>query len=283
MKSIRLFIKDLLPPVITRAISRFRSRQIPLKGPYSSWVKAAEECNGYADQSILAKVLNSTLKVKSGEAAYERDSVVFDTVEYSWPVTAGLMWTAAQSGGRLNVLDFGGALGSSYFQNRSFFKGLSQVEWSVIEQEHYVVAGRKHIQEEGLQFYSSIDECLSKHQPTIALFSSVFQYLPEIDSVIEQIINTSVSVIIIDRTPIMKGLEDKVFVQTVPGHIYAGSYPIRIFSSPRLLKKFVNWHVVAISASNIDAWMVADDSGIEFQSIILQRNPIGYVDDKLHQ
>lgn len=274
MKNIRLFIKDLLPPVLARAISTFRHRQIPLKGPYPSWAKAAAECTGYDDQSILTKVLDSTLKVKSGEAAYERDSVLFDAVEHCWPVTAGLMWAAAQNTGRLNVLDFGGALGSSYFQSRNFFKGLSQVEWSVVEQEHYVAAGRKHIQDERLRFYSSIDACVSERKPEVVLFSSVLQYLPDIDSVVEQIVNTSVSTIIIDRTPMMESLEDQVFVQTVPDHIYAGSYPIRIFSSDKLLKMFANWHVVAISNSYTDAWMVADHSGIEFQSVILQRNVI---------
>ena len=71
-------------------------------------------------QDILDKVLAATLKVKQGQAVFERDSVLFDEIEYSWPLLAGLMWAAASNGGKLNVLDFGGALGSSYYQNRKF-------------------------------------------------------------------------------------------------------------------------------------------------------------------
>ena len=91
--------------------------------------------------------------VKRGEAVFERDSVIFDKVQYAWPVTAGLMWVAARNGGRLSVLDFGGSLGSSYFQNREFLAYLPNVRWSVIEQAHFVKAGRKHIQDERLVFY----------------------------------------------------------------------------------------------------------------------------------
>ena len=39
--------------------------------------------SGYDSQLILDKVLTSTLKVKNGEAAYERDSVLFDEIQYA--------------------------------------------------------------------------------------------------------------------------------------------------------------------------------------------------------
>ena len=51
-------------------------------------------------------VLDASLKVKNGVAAFERDSVLFDEIEYSWPVTAELMHGAARSGGRVHVVDF---------------------------------------------------------------------------------------------------------------------------------------------------------------------------------
>ena len=59
---------------------------------------------------ILGKVLEATLKVKNGEAVYERDLVLFDHIEFYWPVLSGLMWVAARNNGRLNVLDYGGTL-----------------------------------------------------------------------------------------------------------------------------------------------------------------------------
>jgi putative methyltransferase (TIGR04325 family) len=38
-------------------------------------------------------------------------------------------------------------LGSSYFQNRKFLQSLPDVRWNVVEQPHYVDAGRKYIEE----------------------------------------------------------------------------------------------------------------------------------------
>lgn len=134
------------------AIRAMRWGGIRFEGNYSTWEAAAAQCTGYDAAPILAKVLDATLRVKRGEAAYERDSVLFDEIEYTSPVTEALMWAAAQSGGRLDVLDFGGALGSSYFQNRAFLADLPQVRWSVVEQAHYVEAGREHIQDETLRF-----------------------------------------------------------------------------------------------------------------------------------
>ena len=87
------------------------------EGSYSTWQEADALCNGYDNMDILEKVLSAILKVKNCESVYERDSVIFDQIEYSWPVLTGLMWAAAQNSGCLKVLDFGGSLGSSNLEN----------------------------------------------------------------------------------------------------------------------------------------------------------------------
>ncbi len=125
MNALRALARDWFPPAVVRLIRRGRGPQqdggLRFEGDFATWEEASAQCAGYDAEDILAKVLAATLKVKSGEAACERDSVLFDDIEYAWPVLAGLMWAAARNGGKLNVLDFGGALGSSYFQNRKFF------------------------------------------------------------------------------------------------------------------------------------------------------------------
>ena len=40
----------------------------------------------------------ATFKVKKGEALYERDLIIFDQIEYSWPVLFRLMWGDAENG-----------------------------------------------------------------------------------------------------------------------------------------------------------------------------------------
>ena len=78
--------------------------------------------------------------------------MVFNEVQYAWPLLAGLLWVAAKHGGRLEVLDFGGSLGSSWFQNRAFLAGLGAVGWNVVEQSATVDVGRREFADETLCF-----------------------------------------------------------------------------------------------------------------------------------
>jgi putative methyltransferase (TIGR04325 family) len=195
---------------------------------------------------ILEKVLEATLQVKRGEAAFERDSVVFDRLEYAWPVTAGLMWAAARSGGKLHVLDFGGSLGSCYFQNRGLLDALPDVRWSVVEQAHYVAAGREHIADDRLQFHESIADAVAASDPNVVLLSSVLQYLESPFAVIDELAGTAATSIVIDRTPFANAPRDALVIQRVPPAIYAASYPMWILSEAGFLRRMSErWSMVA--------------------------------------
>ena len=104
MKTLKALAHDWLPPAIARLIVRGQAPQqdggLRFEGDFATWEEAKAQCTGYDAKDILAKVLAATLKVKCGEAAFERDSVLFDEVEYAWPMLAGLMWAAARNGGR---------------------------------------------------------------------------------------------------------------------------------------------------------------------------------------
>jgi len=230
--------KDWLPPVLARQLRRLSrlGGGITFEGPFATWDEAAKHSSGYDGAQILEKVLAATLKVKHGEAVFERDSVLFDEIQYAWPVTAGLLWTAARDGGRLSVLDFGGSLGSSYFQNRKFMEGLPSVRWSVVEQAHFVEAGRKHIQDERLAFYPTIAECVAAEKPNVVLLSSVLQYLEDPYAVLDELLRSGAEIILVDRTSFHDGENDFIAVQKVGEAIYPASYPLWIFSK----NKFMN-------------------------------------------
>jgi putative methyltransferase (TIGR04325 family) len=185
---------------------------------------------GYDQTIILKQVTESLLKVKTGKAVYERDGVIFDHIKYAWPVLAGLLLVAAQNEQDLRVLDFGGSLGSSYFQNRKFLNGLRELQWGVIEQTEFVRQGQALISEGGLHFFNTIAQCEANMQPNVALFSSVLQYLDDPFAILDQLEQSSVSTLIIDRTPFCDAVQDQFFVQHVPKSIYPASYPIRVFS-----------------------------------------------------
>lgn len=233
--------KDWLPPVLTRSLRRFQllgGGGITFEGPFATWDEAAKNSSGYDGLEILEKVLTSTLKVKSGEAVFERDSVLFDKIQYAWPVTAGLLWAAARKGGKLSVLDFGGSLGSSYFQNRKFLVGLPSIRWSVVEQKHFVQAGRQHIQDERLAFYSTIAECVAVEKPNVVLLSGVLQFLEDPYALLDDVVRSDAGIILIDRTSFLfNDGPDAYKVQVTPASIYSSRYPFRYFNR----SKFINW------------------------------------------
>jgi hypothetical protein len=79
----------------------------------------------YADVSIAKQVRFATRQVLAGKQAYERDGVLFDKIQYSWPLLSVLLWVALKNDGRLEVVDFGGSMGTTYFQNRKYLDPIS--------------------------------------------------------------------------------------------------------------------------------------------------------------
>lgn len=234
-------LKGLLPPLILGWA--IRSRINPwnwwLK-EYSTWELALSDSSGYNDHKILEKVTTALIQVKSGKAAYERDSVLFPAIEYSWPLLACLMYVAAKNGGRINLVDFGGSLGSSFFQNQSFLKGFTDLKWHVVEQYHFVQRGREQFQDKNLRFNQTIAEALLENSAiNVILLGSVLQYLADPRIVFEEIFRFKIKHVIVDRTSFVASTVDVITVQKVPEWIYSASYPCRFFAIEPFVDLFV--------------------------------------------
>ena len=223
--------RSLLPPIVADLAARHRDPA--WSGDYPSWAEALADSSGYDSPVILERVAAAALKVRHGEAVHERDGVVFEAIEYSWPLLAGLLWVAAREGGRLDVLDFGGALGSTYAQNRHFLAPLAALRWSVVEQPHFVARGRSEFQDERLRFYESVEACLAENRPNVLVLSSVLQYLERPYELLEGLDRFPFAVV--DLTPVHGGHDDRLTVQEVPPGIYPARYPCWIFSEARLI------------------------------------------------
>jgi len=240
-KSLRKFI----PPIVLEARAAFLSKKpkkldigrnaVTWNGNYESWESARSMTSGYDAEIIFKRTAESILKVKSGEAAYERDSVIFDKPQFSWPLVAILLKIAMENGNKLSVLDFGGSLGSSYFQNRNFFDALPNFLWSVVEQEHYIDYGNENIADSHLKFYFNIDECIAERNPSVLLLSGVIQCIDSPYSWIKKFTDKSFDYIIFDRTAFIEDGVDRLTIQTVPESIYPASYPAWFFDEDNIL------------------------------------------------
>jgi len=236
----RKIAKQVCPPIILTIAQSLQSHLSPpshyITGDYATWEEATQVSTGYDSDLILEKTKQALLKVKKGEAIYERDSTLFNEIQYSWPLLAGLMWTAARSGGRLNVLDFGGSLGSTYFQNREFLKELTEVRWNIVEQPKHVKVGNEFFKDEILRFYQNIDAYSTENIPDVIILGGSLQYVQGSYELLELLFSLRPKCIIIDRTPFWEGDVDKIFVQHVSTNIYKASYPTWIFSKKQFLK-----------------------------------------------
>lgn len=230
-------IREITPPILVR-LYRNSSRKKVFSGNYKTWDDARKQSIGYESDTILNKVKDALLKVKNGEAVYERDSVLFDKVRYSWPLLAWLLWVASREGNRLRLVDFGGSLGSTYFQNRGLMAHLIELNWNIVEQATFVECGKHYFEDEHLKFYNRLDECMKAQRSDIILLSSVIQYLEKPYDLLKEIIEQRFKYILIDRTSFLHEGDDRITVQTVPEEIYSASYPSWFFNQNKFVDFF---------------------------------------------
>lgn len=227
-------IKAVSPPLLVSAYKKW-NKKYGFFGDYSSWEEALADSTGYSSDMILKKVKHSMLQVRDGKVAYERDSVLFEKIEYSFPALAALLKVALASNGTLNVLDFGGSLGSSYYQCKNMLPEVTKISWNVVEQPQFVECGSDYFQNDCLHFYTSIDDCVSENSINLVLLSGVIQYLETPYQFIQTLLEYEFPYILIDITAFFKeGRQERLTVQKVDPSIYAASYPAWILSESKL-------------------------------------------------
>jgi putative methyltransferase (TIGR04325 family) len=235
-------------------------------GDCLDWAAARADCSGYDAAGILGKVVEAARQVRDGQAFYERDGVAFHQPAPAWPALSVLIEVANVRAG-LTVLDFGGSLGSLYYQNRRHLTIAGPLRWLVVEQPALVEAGRREFQTEELKFYSSAAEACGVDRPDILLLASVLSYLPAPYEALAGLLQTGPSRVIVERTGFTVGGGSRLMVQRVPRTIYPASYPCWFFGRDEFLAAFAGRY--RLVHEQPDA--VATPSGVEFRSFYFER------------
>lgn len=218
--------------------AQYRATNNYFDGDYTLWRDALAAAGGYDRPAILQKAVAATRLVHEGTAAYERDTVVYDRAAYSHPLLAWLLYAASRENGHLRVLDFGGALGSSYHQHRAVLGHLPELRWGVVEQAHYVEAGRREFTTATLDYYLSITDCAAAIAPNFGLSSATLQYLENPYERLDELLSLGLPYVLIDRTLAHRNGGDRLAVQHVPAWIYDASYPVWLLDADRLEAAF---------------------------------------------
>ena len=236
-------------------------------GTFDSWESASKQSSGYQQDDILAKTRDALQQVKTGKAIYERDTILFDKKEYPFPLLTFLLRDALQLQRPLNVLDFGGSLGSTYFQVRDFLTAGNCASWNIVEQPHYIDCGRQFFEDDVLKFFYSIRECIKSTAIDFVILSSVVQYLPDPHGFLNELVTFGFPTILVDRTAFINAPSDRLTIQRVWPSVYEGSYPAWFFNEERFLSHFTRDYQLNASFGPY----VTDEAIIKIDQL-----PVGY-------
>jgi hypothetical protein len=104
--SARTLVKELAPPVFVDLYRRWSGRSLRFPTAPPTFDEAKRLSSSYAAPQILEQTLSATRAVMSGHAAFERDSILFNKPEYSFPILATLLRAGIGNPQMLEVTDF---------------------------------------------------------------------------------------------------------------------------------------------------------------------------------
>ncbi|MGJ4950100.1 methyltransferase, TIGR04325 family [Bradyrhizobium sp. HKCCYLS20291] len=200
-----------------------------------SWEAARDHATGYDQQSIRERLVAATERVvESNGQLFERDGVILAQPTPPFALLTFLLRAAARNDGALNVLDFGGSLGSTFRQCSPFLEHVPRLCWNVVEQAALSEVGRTRFSTSRLKFHDSVKDAAREGPPDVVIFSGVLQYLDDPYEVIAEVSASGASTVIIDRNPFSDSVNDVYAVQIVSADIFSARLAFRIFGITRL-------------------------------------------------
>lgn len=237
------------------------------RGNYPTWAAARAASAGYDDAPILDRVVLATREVRAGRALWERDGTLFHVPEINEPLLKALT-ACAKRGDRFEVVDFGGSLGSTWWQHRAQLADLRLSAWRVVEQEHYVQAGAEFANDI-LSFHHTLEEACVNGAPTVILFSGVLQCVESPSSILHAAARTGTENIVLDRTPFVKRGGKRLAVQHTPSQLGGGTYPCWHFVMDELLAPLRG------NYDFVEDWPSLDDLdlSVRYRGLLMRRLP----------
>lgn len=245
-------------------------RGVRWSGPYASWQEASKLSKGYDDKEIFKKTTAAVQEVMSGKARYERDSVLFNDQSWSFEILTALSYAESLQNDVVDIIDFGGSLGSLYFKNLAWIKKNPKRQWKIVEQPHYVDWAKKNIRADQLSFYENIEQAYDPSKKQILVLSAVIHYLEKPFEFISDVLKKYPFYgVYIDRTPYLQNDQASfVSVQKIPASIYEASYPCWLFRKDDVLDILNKDYKLIFESESLDR---CDDFPVIFQGLFFLR------------
>jgi putative methyltransferase (TIGR04325 family) len=244
--------------MLIKLITRFLNKTEYFK----NWQTAEKQCDSYDSDKILATFADAGLAVEKGAGLFERDGKIYRHYSENTQLVAALKYVNEEKG-RFQVLDFGGAFGNIYRQNRWFLPNSSDYIWCVVEQERFVETGKRLFENQKLKFESTIPDAVERYHPNIAVMSNALQRMEHPFDVLDELAKSDIPYLFIDRTPVISSSENLITRSTLPAVSDNTYYPTWVFSESDFKKK-LQTHYRIINEFDMDNKNIEDNRRLGF-------------------
>ena len=233
--------------LILYSLSLSRNKSIRLKSIFFTYSDALNYSDGYDNPKIAETLRSNAHHMLNTPKAYVRDGIVFNCGKYSYALLGAIY--AEDKKHDINVLDFGGNLGSLYYQHLEYLRrGINK--WIVIEQSYLIEITKEFKFDDKLVYYPVLDYVKDYHFDLIIL-SSVLPYLEDPYDILNDLLAFHADFVFIDRTYFCDFKAwDFVMIQE---NLNTGiNYPVWIFNKLKMIQYFElkGYHLVDESISS---------------------------------
>ena len=205
---------------------------VSYSGCYTTWEEAESESKGYDQKNIFEKNLLALEQILVGNKKCEKDTILYDDYQYSFPTILGLNFASNQNDNPISVLDYGGGFASSYFRNYKILKQF-KLNWTVVEQDHIVEAGIqkfKGINQISYLTNTQLQEHLDQFNFNLVLLGSSIQFFANPAEILKSFSSQNLRSIVVEQTPFVEGGSSRITIQNVKEPVYDASYPVWHFN-----------------------------------------------------
>lgn len=206
-------------------------------GNYKSWDDAIESAKrikpdvGYSSDIVFESAKKEYERLRnrnSSQKVVNEDSEFFECISAILYVLQYL--------DKINLLDFGGALGKSYYKYK-FMLDHKRINWNIVEQKEYVKYGNQNIS--GIVFWDDINKCLANEPINCVLLSNSLQYIDSPYNMLNEICKCEAEYIIIDKIPLLMKKPSTIVNQNIPSKYYSAIYPVWLLNADEFVNNLV--------------------------------------------
>lgn len=223
-------------------------------GNYPDWETAVRSCRTISLEGQRRAYERALAEVLAGHALFERDSLLQHRPLTCWPLMLALRDLEACGISPPTVLDYGGGLGSVYFQHRDWWSADRPVTWNVVELPEVAASGQRLIQDPQLNFFDSLEETVQQQPPDLIVAAGVISMVPDPVALLDMFASLGARWVFLDRIPIThRQGQNLITRQVVPRWIYESESPFWFFDESWWLHALASrFEIVGQSLSDCD-------------------------------